>query len=472
MFALRMKQVFVFILIVSVFSIGFIGNSGCASIIPPEGGPRDTLPPELVAASIKDSAVNFRGNRITLVFDEYIDIQDLSNNVLFTPLFENNPEIRVRLRTMTINFRDSLEPNTTYTLNFGNAIRDLNESNIARNFTFTFSTGPALDSLSFGGRVILAETGRVDTTLTVMLHRNLADSAVAKQRPRYITRVNADGSFRFNNLPAGTFKVYALSEPGYLKAYTRPDQLFAFYNDSIVVGRTDSVVLYAYRERQPGATLSNNTPQAGRSVFNNDRRLRFTPNITGNQLDLLKDFNLTFLTPLRNFDSTKISLSTDSAFKRTSFTASLDTTRKILTVRSPWKENTLYNLVLDKDFAEDTTGKKLLKTDTLSFTTRKLSEYGRINMRIRNLDASRNPVLLFVQNDQVVYSTPIRSGVFSSQLFAPGDYDLRILYDINSNGKWDPGQFFGTKRQPELVQPIRERITIKAAWDNEFERSL
>jgi len=467
-----MKQAIAFILIISVYSVAFFGNSGCATIIPPEGGPRDTLPPELVAASIADSSVNFKGNRITLVFDEYIDIQDLSNNVLFTPLFETNPDIRVRLKTMTINFRDTLEPNTTYTLNFGNAVRDLSESNIARNFTFTFSTGPALDSLSFGGRVILAETGKVDTTVIVMLHRNLTDSAVAKQRPRYITRVNADGSFRFTNLPAGTFKVYALGDPGFLKQYTRSEQLFAFHNDSIVVGKTDSVVLYAYSEKQPGTSLPSVSPQAGRAGINNDRRLRFTPNLNGSQLDLLKDLTLTFITPLRIFDSTKISVSTDSAFNRAAFTASLDTSRKIITVKTSWRENTLYNLVLDKDFAEDTAGRKLLKTDTLSFTTRKLNEYGRLNIRIRNIDASRNPVLLFVQNDQVMHSASLRSGVFSSQMFTPGDYELRILYDTNGNGKWDPGQFFGTKKQPELVRSINERITIKAAWDNEFERSL
>lgn len=469
MFALRMKQALALILIIFVFSIGFIGNSGCASIIPPEGGPRDTLPPELVAATIKDSAVNFRGNRISFVFDEYVDIQDLSNNVLFTPVFQTDPEIRVRLRTITINFRDSLQPNTTYTLNFGNAIRDLNEGNIAKNFTYTFSTGPALDSLQFSGKIILAENGKVDTTLIVTLYRNFNDSAVLRERPRYITRVDANGSFVFKNLPAGTFKAYAFGGAGRIRNYN-PDQLFAFYNDSIVAGRTDSVTLFAYRENQPGS-LPTVTPP-GRAGLNTDRRLRFTPNITGNQLDLLKDLSLTFLTPLRSLDSTRISLFTDSLFNRTTFSASLDNTRKIVTVRSAWKENTLYNLILDRDFAEDTAGRKLLKTDTLSFTTRKLRDYGKLNIRIRNLDASRNPVLLFIQNDQVVHSVPIRSGVFSSQIFLPGDYELRILYDTNGNGKWDTGQFFGTKRQPELVQPIRDRITIKAAWDNEFERSL
>jgi len=67
---------------------------------------------------------------------------------------------------------------------------------------------------------------------------------------------------------------------------------------------------------------------------------------------------------------------------------------------------------------------------------------------------------------------PIKSGVFSETLFIPGDYALRIFDDINGNGKWDPGNFFKGKRQPEIVHPISQTITVKANWDNEFERVL
>jgi len=468
---LPMKQAFAVILTISAFVFAMLGHSGCASIIPPEGGPRDTIPPQLVDADPDDSTTNFRGRRITLTFDEFVDLQDLSNNVLFTPVFETDPEIRVRLRTITINLKDTLEPNTTYRLNFGNAIRDLNEGNVSRNFTYTFTTGAAMDSLQFGGRVLLAESGRIDTTLMVALYRNLNDSAVLRERPRYITRLDARGNFLFTNLPAGTFKVYAFGGQGRLRNF-REDQLFAFYNDSITVGTTDSILLYAYRERPPAAGPQPGPPTAGRGGFGNDRRLRFTPNLQGTQLDLLKDLTLSFTTPLRSFDSTKISLATDSAFNRTPFTAALDSTRKLLTISTRWRENTLYNLILDRDFAEDTAGRRLLKADTLSFTTKRNAEYGRLQVRIRNADAQRNPVLLFVQNDQVVFSAPLRGGIFSSQLFLPGDYELRILYDANNNGRWDPGQFFGTKKQPEIVQPIEQKITVRPAWDNEFERSL
>ena len=152
--------------------------------------------------------------------------------------------------------------------------------------------------------------------------------------------------------------------------------------------------------------------------------------------------------------------------------ATLDTTSRRLTVRTDWKEGTRYQLILDQAFAEDTLGRRLLKTDTLTFATRKATEYGSVSIRLRNIDLSLNPVLQFVQNNNVVLSAPIPSGTFSQALFLPGDYELRVLYDRNGNGKWDPGQFFGGKRQPELVRPIERRVNVKANWDNEFEVAL
>src|SRR5687768_4742826 len=126
-----------FILLAGAFFLTF-SSTGCANIIPPSGGPRDSLPPKLVLATPADSTLNFRENRISFVFDEYVDLQEVQNNLLFTPTFEINPEVSVRLRTVSVRFRDSLLPNTTYILNFGNAIRDINESNPVRNFTYVF----------------------------------------------------------------------------------------------------------------------------------------------------------------------------------------------------------------------------------------------------------------------------------------------------------------------------------------------
>lgn len=120
-----------------ILLICITGGSGCANMIPPQGGPRDSLPPVLVSAVPRDSTANFRGNRIVLNFDEFIDLEEVQGNLLFTPIFENTPVVEARLRTLTIRLRDSLEPNTTYTFDFGNALRDVNEGNIARNFAYS-----------------------------------------------------------------------------------------------------------------------------------------------------------------------------------------------------------------------------------------------------------------------------------------------------------------------------------------------
>ncbi|HEX2534193.1 MAG TPA: Ig-like domain-containing protein [Chitinophagaceae bacterium] len=470
-----MKSGLILFSIVLLSALGFLSSTGCANIIPPTGGPRDSLPPVLVTANPADSAVNFRGNRIVLTFNEFIDLQEVQNNLLFTPTMENNPVIEARLRTLTLRLRDSLEPNTTYTFNFGNAVRDINEGNILRNFTYTFSTGPVLDSLELRGRVLLAENGRIDSTLTILLHTDFTDSAVANNRPRYVTRVDGQGRFVFRNLPADTFAVYALGEAGFSRRYLNKSQLFAF-SDSLAVtggGATPEVTLFAYRETDPNTTGAPGArPVAGaRPAANN--RITFTPSTSTGPQDLLDSFTLRFDRPLRRFDSTRVALARDSAFTPvTDYRLRLDTSRTVLSLTHNWAERTEYHLLLDSTFAEDTLGRRLLRSDTVSFSTRAMADYGRLDLRVKNVDAARNPVVQFVQNDRVVLSAPIGSGRFVSPLFLPGEYELRILYDENGNRQWDPGRFFGGRKQPEKIVPIERRITVKAAWGNEFEVSL
>ena len=461
-----MRSVFPVAILFCLVVASLFGGS-CANIIPPQGGPRDSIPPQLLNATPRDSTLNFRGDRINFTFDEYVDLQDVQNNLLFTPLFQNNPRVDVKGKTITVHFRDTLDPNTTYIFNFGNAIRDYNEGNVLKNFTYTFSTGPVLDSLELKGKVILAQTGKTDSTLIVVLHKNLQDSAVMKQRPMYATKVDASGNFRFHNLPQGTFAIYALGDAGSGRKYINKTQLFAFADSPVHTGTIDTALtLYAYREVTPATATTANPLARARA----ENRLIFTSEVSGGQQDLNKDLVINFGTALKSFDSTKMALTTDSSFNPVSYTAKLDSSAKVLTIHTPWKQATRYNLVLDKDFAADSAGKKLLKTDTLTFLTKSQADYGNVSIRLRNIDLARNPVLLFVQNDQVIYSASVKSGNFSKNQFVPGDYELRILYDTNDNGKWDPGQFFGTKKQPELVIPAGQKVTIKPNWDNEFER--
>jgi hypothetical protein len=204
-----------------------------------------------------------------------------------------------------------------------------------------------------------------------------------------------------------------------------------------------------------------------------DRRLKYQTNLASGQQDLLKDFIITFDDPLKVFDSLKLSLYTDSAYNPVSSCRfQQDSLAKTVTISHTWKENTDYHLVMDKDFAEDSSGKKLLKTDTLSFRTKKLTDYGSLKLKFKNIDLALNPVLFIMAGETIVQSVPLPGSEINLPLFTPGEYDLRILYDQNKNGKWDPGEYFGKRIQPELVKPVERRISVKPAFQNEFDITL
>jgi hypothetical protein len=125
--------------------------------------------------------------------------------------------------------------------------------------------------------------------------------------------------------------------------------------------------------------------------------------------------------------------------------------------------------VLQKGAAEDSLGKQWQKTDTLDFTTKRTADYGRLKIRLRGLDIKRSPVLFFMQGDRIFKSIVLSGPIIEDNLFPPGEYPIRILYDENKNGKWDTGQFFGQRKQPEKVQPLEKKITVKSNWSNEYE---
>jgi len=465
-----MKRILLYLLIIlSILKIAVL--SGCANMIPPTGGPRDSLPPLLLKVTPPDSTKSFNAKTITFTFDEYIDQpQDIFRNLIISPMPTRQPAIESKLRTLTIRIKDTLEPNTTYYYNFGDAIKDINEGNVLHGFSYIFTTGNTLDTMQLSGKVVVAETGGIDTTLIVMLYKSGVDSAITNERPRYITKLDGKGNFRFLYLPQSTYYLYVMSDS---RTYSERE-LFAFADSAIEIKPGAApVTLYAYKEsKEPVGPTVSFTGGNRAGARPDDRRLRFTSSLSANIQDLLGDFTLNFDRPLRNIDTSKLLLSTDSTFIPTPATWELDSLKKKLALKVTWKENTLYNLILDKDFAEDSSGRKLLKTDTISFSTRKQSDYGSLKVSFLNIDLSKNPVLQISQGGQVIKTFPITGAEIYQKLFNAGEYDLSILYDKNKNGRWDPGQFFGEKRQPELVRPLNKKITIRPNWDNEFEITL
>lgn len=447
----------------------------CANIIPPLGGPKDTLPPIPLSYQPKDSTLNFKGQRIVFSFNEYVTLDQIQENLLVSPTPKIRPTVESKLRTVTVKLRDTLEPNTTYTLNFGKAIRDVNENNPLTNFTYTFSTGSYIDSVELTGNVILAETGKHDSTLIVLLHRNLDDSAVAKEYPRYYTRVDSSGNYHFKNLAPGTYALYALKNEG-VPQYADSTQLFAFHPQHIVLNEQfrDPIQLYAYAEPAQPKPAKKSAVSGNRrkeKEEEQDRRLRFSLNLENNTLDVLKNLVLSFPDSLKTFDTTKLLL-TDEQFKPLSYRLETDSTGKLYTLFYNWPIDQGFKLITQQGLAEDTLGKSVLRTDTLSFRTMKESDYGSIRFRFPNVDTSLHPVLQLVQNDKVLFSYAIPGKELRIARFRPAEFELRILFDENQNGKWDYGKFFGEKRQPEKVKAIGKKITIKGNWDNEIDINL
>ncbi len=458
-------------LIVLCLMLHILLLSSCANIIPPSGGAKDSLPPNLISSLPKDSAINVSPKLITLTFDEFVSLQDINNNLIVSPTLKNLPIVDNKLRNVTVKFKDSLEANTTYSLNFGNAIKDVNEGNILKNFRYVFSTGNTIDDFSYKGKVFLAEKGTIDSTLVVILHNNSSDTAIYKNRPRYYAKLNGKGNFEFNNLSGGYYSVYVLPND-FSKKYDDSTKLFAFRTDPILINGTNTAdTLYAFEAYKRKAT-SSSTAVAATPNTKTDNRLKYAINLENGTQDLLSSLELKFVKPLKIWDSAKILFADTNFIPVKGYKLTLDTSKTILSFSYPWKEQTPFRIIIPKDAITDTSGMSLAKSDTLKFATKKESDYGSIRLRFVNLDLKRNPVLQLVQSDKIVESIKLTSTELTRKLYRAGSYDLRILYDTNLNGIWDAGIFGKVKKQPEIVQLISKPLVVKGNWDNEVNIAL
>jgi len=467
----KLLQPFFSLFIFFISASPIIFSTGCANMIPPSGGPRDSLPPVLLQALPKDSTLRFTGDRITLTFNEFMQIENAFENVLVSPTPKNIPIINVRLREVNIRIKDTLEPNTTYAIDFGNALKDINEGNILKNFTYVFSTGNYLDSNTISGKVILAETGKIDTTLLVVLHRSLDDSAVAKENPRYITKLDGKGNFQFRYLPEGTFAIYAIPNE-FSHHYDDTTKPFAFADNPVnTAEENEPITLYAYELARIDTGTAKAAPEAPAKGAKEDKQLRFYSNLESGRLDLLSTLEINFNKKIAAFDTTKLILANET-LQPLPYTIVPDTNRTRFTIRTNWVPDQRYNLIFDTTAFADSAGVTLTKNDTLKFQTKRIEDYGSVRLRFRNLDLTKNPVLQLVKSEKVIESVPLTQAEWSRKLFEPGDYEMRILYDNNKNGKWDPGNFFGEHLQPERVITLDKKLNVRANWDNESDITL
>ena len=213
---------------------------GCAKVGSPSGGPLDQTPPEVVESMPPSGITNFTDKKIIITFNEFIQLNEITQKFMVSPPMDNLPELRLKGKNLEITYEDDLRENTTYTFYFQDAIRDLNEGNPIDNFSFVFSTGPALDSLTVTGNVLNAYDLNPPEDVMAMLYSDLSDSAFIKKIPDYISRVDENGYFRIDNIREGSYRIYALKDMDNSKNYNLPDEEIAFLDTVLNVNVTNN----------------------------------------------------------------------------------------------------------------------------------------------------------------------------------------------------------------------------------------
>ena len=191
--------------------ISFLITS-CAQTSAPTGGAKDTTPPKITKSNPENYSINFKEKTINIEFDEWIlPFTNAQNQIIISPDVQPFPKIEAVKNDLSIKFKDTLQSNTTYSIFFGDKLKDNNEGNPYPNFKYIFSTGKFIDSLKVNGSVKSALDKISDNTY-LMLYKDISDTAFTKKRPFYITKISSDGHFNVENVKEGDYKIYALSD--------------------------------------------------------------------------------------------------------------------------------------------------------------------------------------------------------------------------------------------------------------------
>jgi hypothetical protein len=499
----------------------------CASPKPLSGGPKDIAPPDLLEnASTLNRQTSFNEKRITLTFNEWIVLKDINTQLVVSPLMPKEPVIKQKGKAIIIDLPDSLKDNTTYTLNFGSAIQDLNENNKLENFSFVFSTGPFLDSIQLNGKVTDATTLKPGADIWVMLYPPGNDSIVYQKKPEYLAKTNKEGMWSISNVRIDSFAVVALKDENLNFIYDLDTELFGWL-DKVQNSKFSSTlpeIKVSLREKKaalqnvnqvaPGFMVMNipgpvpktiptfqppleaptyewagdslfiwysqELNYAGKVILGNDTtRLRSTDTkYLKNKPLLLSSLTgklypgdparMKSSVPVQRIDTTLITLSRDTT-ANIAFRIAIDSmSNRLLRIKAAWMPNSRYTIHFLPGAITDIWGRS---NDTFNntFVVNALDQFSNLNMTITGLDSTMSYVVQIMSGNLIDRSFRIvhqSEAVISSKGMLPGKYAIELIGDRNGNGAWDTGNY-ERKEQPERKN-IFTPDNLRAGWDVEL----
>jgi hypothetical protein len=224
---IRIKQLSPILLLIAL---------GCAKIGSPYGGLKDETPPKVIKTKPPEKSTHFvPQKKIIITFDEYIQLQNIFQEMIISPPIDGTILAQVKGKSLVVEFpEEAVFDTTTYTLSFGNAIMDNNESNVLKNYEYVFSLKGHIDTMNVEGRIVSAFNHQPDKDrMYVMLYKNLADSAPLLEKPRYICRADEQGYFSMHNLETGVYRAFALKDANSNMLFDLPNEQIAF-SDSLI----------------------------------------------------------------------------------------------------------------------------------------------------------------------------------------------------------------------------------------------
>ena len=216
------------------YVLAFLLLVSCAKMGQPDGGWYDETPPKVVGANPADGGVNVNAKKVTIFFDEFIKLDNPTEKVVVSPPQLETPEIKTAGKKITVSLIDSLKPNTTYTIDFSDAISDNNESNPMGNFTYSFSTGGVIDTMEVSGYVLESENLEPIKGILVGLYDDLSDSAFKTKPMLRVSRTDSRGRFVIKGIAPGKYRIYALQDMDGNYMFNQKSEKLAFSHDIIV----------------------------------------------------------------------------------------------------------------------------------------------------------------------------------------------------------------------------------------------
>lgn len=503
--------------------------ASCAQILAPTGGDKDNTSPEVLEYNPKNKTTNFTKTKIDITFNEYIQLTKTDEQIIISPPLNTKPDFNNKGKVLEIKFQETLLPNTTYTINFGNSIGDNKENNTLP-LSYVFSTGNAIDSNFISGEVLNAFTNQPEKDITIGLYQasNYTDSTAYKYKPVYLGKTNMNGVFTITNLPNTSFYLLAFNDVNKNLKYDKTEAI-SFLNNA--VNTTDTVItkitlklfkpetypigsivdtfckelnkfsFVTYKSnglnitsthgKQYIKTINTGTGLDTIYVFTKttDSVARFTVStqnktkqisikntpvfkapqlstLITKQVEINDSIKLKFNNPIISIDTSRIKLLKDSTQLKYNCIKISDFEYALA---YNWEEKTSYKIqVLDsacKDFYN-----QYNKKDGSGFTIKALKEYANLLLHITIPPLSKHQYLLQLLSDDEkrIYHEFIITQKQDINLIniLPGTYKIKYIYDSNGNHNWDNGDF-NQKQQPEQVGYFKENLIIKPYWDLE-----